>query len=255
MHRLYLSQARIDAPKPAHAGNELDASHAVARSREPLNGRPWLMLNMIASIDGAAALDGLSGGLSGPADKQMFAALRKAADVILVGAGTANSERYRAPRRSSARFAIVSGSGSIDPRLPLFATTPTSPEAHIPLIVTTAEAGAGVAAGVAGRAEVFEAGTDIVDLNTALMHLGEQGARVVLCEGGPRLNASLLAADLVDEINLTIVPLAIGGSAPRIAGSSSSQPDNPSPRGFDVDQVIADGNVMFVRWIRSGHRS
>ncbi|WP_428119738.1 dihydrofolate reductase family protein [Candidatus Poriferisodalis sp.] len=245
MHRLY----------PARPADEVDAHHAVIRSREPLNGCPWLMLNMVASIDGAAAVDGLSGGLSGPADMQMFAELRGAADVILVGAGTANSERYRPPRRSSARLAIVSGSGSIDPSLPLFAARRTGANTQVPLIVTTAEAGPAVEAGLAGRAEVFEAGTDTVDLNAALMHLAEQGARVVLCEGGPQLNASLLAADLVDEINLTIAPLAIGGSAPRIAGSASGHPDTVSPRGFDVDQVMADGDVLFMRWIRSRRRS
>ena len=107
----------------------------------------------------------------------------------------------------------------------------------------------------AGRAEVFEAGTDTVDLNAALMHLAQQGAHVVLCEGGPRLNASLLAADVVDEINLTIAPLAIGGSAPRIAGSSSRHPDPPPLRGFDLDQVVSDGDTLFVRWIRSRRRS
>ncbi len=50
---------------------------------------------MIASADGAVALAGRSGGLSGPADRLVFAVLRSLADVVLVGAGTARAESYK----------------------------------------------------------------------------------------------------------------------------------------------------------------
>ena len=56
--------------------------------------RPGVRLNMIASVDGAAAIDGRSGALGGPADKGLFAVLRSLADVILVGAGTMRAEGY-----------------------------------------------------------------------------------------------------------------------------------------------------------------
>ena len=42
--------------------------------------RPWVRANMISSADGAATLDGRSGGLSGPADRMVFAVLRSLAD-------------------------------------------------------------------------------------------------------------------------------------------------------------------------------
>jgi hypothetical protein len=45
-------------------------------------GRPGVRLNMIASLDGAATVDGLSGGLGGPADRRVFAALRELAEVV-----------------------------------------------------------------------------------------------------------------------------------------------------------------------------
>ena len=50
--------------------------------------RPAVRLNMIASIDGATAVAGVSGGLGGPADQALFAVLRSQADVVLVAAGT-----------------------------------------------------------------------------------------------------------------------------------------------------------------------
>src|SRR5262249_42938391 len=63
-----------------------------------------------ASLDGAATVRGRTGGLSGEADRQVFAMLRALADVIVVGAGTARVEGYgpvrpgrRGARRGRAR--------------------------------------------------------------------------------------------------------------------------------------------------------
>lgn len=60
--------------------------------------RPWVRANMVSSLDGSAVQDGRSGGLSGEADKAVFGVLRGLADVVLVGAGTAAAEGYRAPK-------------------------------------------------------------------------------------------------------------------------------------------------------------
>ena len=56
--------------------------------------RPAVRLNMIASIDGATAVAGVSGGLGCPADQALFAVLRSQADVVLVAAGTVRAEHY-----------------------------------------------------------------------------------------------------------------------------------------------------------------
>src|SRR5215510_7706250 len=60
----------------------------------PAGRRPTVRLNMIASIDGATAVAGVSGGLGGPADQALFAVLRAQADVVLVAAGTVRAEHY-----------------------------------------------------------------------------------------------------------------------------------------------------------------
>ncbi|MDE0134618.1 MAG: dihydrofolate reductase family protein [Acidimicrobiaceae bacterium] len=242
MHRLY--------PLPSEP---IDAARAAGPRRAPHADRPWVMLNMVASIDGAAVIDGVSGGLSGEPDKTMFAALRSQADTILVGARTANVERYRPARRSGARIAVVSGSLSIDPELPLFNQARDRPSALLPLVVTTADADCDAAARLADRAELVRTGTGSVDLLACLRHLGSLGARVVLCEGGPALNASLLAADLVDEVNLTNAPLAVGTDAPRIASAPSGGSPAAAPREFMLEHVIAHDDALFVRWVRSRH--
>ena len=240
---------RVHRLFPSPAGH-VDPQQAASRPRSPHRDRPWVLLNMVASIDGAAALDGLSAGLSGDADKAMFAALRAQADVILVGAGTANAERYGRARRSGARIAVVSGSLSVDPELPLF-VTPSDAEAALPLILTTSSADAATATRFDGRAELLCIGDDSVNLAAALEWLGAHGVRVVLCEGGPTLNACLLAADMVDEINLTHAPLAIGSAAPRIAAGRPRGLVKEVPREFELAHVMTRDGVLFVRWIRN----
>ena len=70
---------------------------------------------MIESADGAAEVDGLSGGLSGPGDREVFGVLRALADVILVGAGTARDERYRPARVRPAWAGLRAGRPAAPP--------------------------------------------------------------------------------------------------------------------------------------------
>ncbi len=72
-------------------------------TRPTAEGRPGLRLNMIASVDGATTVAGLSGGLGGAGDKALFRALRSLADVVLVGAGTVRAEGYGPPRLPTTR--------------------------------------------------------------------------------------------------------------------------------------------------------
>src|SRR5215208_7786066 len=56
--------------------------------------RPYLGLNMVASLDGKATLDWRTKGLSSDVDRRLFHHLRTQADAVMVGAGTAREERY-----------------------------------------------------------------------------------------------------------------------------------------------------------------
>ena len=66
---------------------------------------------------------------------------------------------------------------------------------------------------------VYTSGTNEIDFKKAFEFLSmKYQAKRILCEGGGKLNDSLLRANLVDEINLTICPLILGGkAAPTIA--------------------------------------
>ena len=108
---------------------------------------PWLRANFVASADGACNLDGASAGLSSDADRHVFALLRTLADVIVVGASTARTERYRpvrprelwrhlrACRTATPPIAVVSARLHFDPASSLISAAP--PDART-IVITTA---------------------------------------------------------------------------------------------------------------------
>lgn len=190
---------------------------------------------MIAGLDGAATLDGVSGGLGGDADHRVFHILRSLADVVLVAAGTVRAERYGP---SSVPLAIVSRSCRLDFDAPLF----TEPLAR-PLVLTVADAPPDRCARAAEVADVVVVGKRDVDLRRALLTLGKRGLGSVLAEGGPGLNAQLAAAGLLDELCLTVSPRVVGGQARRILDGAPLT----GPRNFGWRSLCEEDGFLFLR--------
>src|SRR4051794_21324368 len=71
--------------------------------------RPYLVLNMVSTLDGRIAIDGRSGSIGDDADRELFFGLRTQTDAVMVGAGTIRTERYgrivRKPERREKRAA------------------------------------------------------------------------------------------------------------------------------------------------------
>jgi riboflavin biosynthesis pyrimidine reductase len=199
------------------------------------SGRPAVRVNMIASVDGAATVGGLSGGLGGPADHALFAVLRELADVVLVAAGTVRAEGYGP---STVPVAVVSRSLRLDFAAPFFTAATARP-----LVVTVAEAPPPARARAAEVADVLIAGERDVDLLRALELLGGRGFGAVLAEGGPSLNGQLATAGLVDELCLTVSPMLVGGDARRIASGQAPA----VPRGLELCSVCEDDSFLFLR--------
>jgi riboflavin-specific deaminase-like protein len=189
--------------------------------------RPFVALNMVATVDGRASVAGRTAPISSVADRQLFHALRTRVDAVMVGAGTLRTERYgrlvRDPRRRELRVAagleadplaiVVSARLELPADLPLL----RDPASRV-VVITASEASL---PSCAARVEYLRARP--VALAAALARLRrEHGVRSILCEGGPSLNASLFAEGLVDELFLTTVPklagragaLTISGEAP-----------------------------------------
>ncbi len=200
----------------------------------------WLRANFVASADGAASLRGRSRGLSGPADRMVFALLRSLADVIVVGAATARAERYlpvkpgevradlRAGRTATPPIAVVSRRLDLDPDAPLLTTAP--PEART-IVITTGLAPGDRRAALATRADVIVAGRETVDPKAALDALAARGHRRILTEGGPHLLGEFVKAGVLDELCLTVSPLLAGPGPGRIIASL----------GLDDGALPADG--------------
>lgn len=241
-------------PDPAPVDDVAGLVAAAPRSAPP--GRPWVLVNMISSLDGAIALEGRSGGLGRPADKAVFSALRAVADVVLAGAGTVRAEGYGPPRPTAAtraarrargqaeapRVAVVSRSLELDPGEALFAEAEQPP-----LVITCAAGPAHRRRALEAAAEVIVAGDSEVDLPSALGQLADRQVGTICCEGGPHLNGALLAEDLIDEWNLTISPLLVGGGD---AGRAASGPSRPAPLDAELAWLLEGDGLLLGRWLR-----
>lgn len=216
--------------------------------------RPWVLVNMVASVDGAVTVDGRSGGLSGPGDRAIFFALRSVADIILVGAGTVRAENYGPPRISpedrvarqergqapNPTIAVVSGRLDLDPRARLFVDSPTKP-----IIFTTAQSNRERWRALESGSEVVAAGDAAFEPATALRLLRDRGARLVVCEGGPTLNGWLFGSNLVDELCLTVSPVLASGTDPRVVRGVALDP----PVAVVLDRELRADGFSFLRYL------
>ena len=246
--------ARIDRLWPDPAADLGDEDLVAGLTGTP-GSDGGLRVNFVESIDGAATVDGRSGGMSGPADKRRFELLRRVADAVIVGAGTVRIEGYGPLRVSDASvawrtahgmsahpvFVIVSRSLGLDPASRIFT------EARVrPVIITTAAPGfAAERARFDAVSDVIAVGDEQVDLHAAVEALRARGLARLLCEGGPALFGSLLAADLVDELCLTVAPQLNSGDAMRIAQGAGA-----TPRDMQLVEVLSSGSELLLRYRR-----
>lgn len=216
---------------------------------------PRLRVNFVTSLDGAVELDGFSAGLSGDADKRVFGLLRMGCDGLLVGAGTLRHEGYGAVRLDESRRAwrrarglaefptlvVVSNRLELDPAQGAFADAPVRP-----IVLTRADAPADRRAALAPVADVIAVGDDAVDLRAALVVLRDRGLGQLLCEGGPHLFGALTAADLVDELCLSLSPLLVGPGPGRITAGPLS-----SVRRMALRNVLTADGLLLLRYARN----
>jgi riboflavin-specific deaminase-like protein len=215
--------------------------------------RPYLVLNMVSTLDGKATIDWRTRGLSSELDRRLFHHLRTQADAVMVGAGTARVEGYGRMAKSDELRAkrereglapdplavVVSGRLDLPADLPLL----QEPEQRV-LIATGSDA---VLQGTKAQIEYLRTGDDLPLLMGRLR--AEHGVGSVLCEGGPTLNSHLLAAGLVDELFLTLNRKLSGGAAALtiVAGSSLIEPTELS-----LVSVAEGGGDLYTRWRVSG---
>lgn len=202
--------------------------------------RPWVLANMVAGIDGSVAVQGRTKEMSSAADRRLFHHLRTLPDVILVGASTVREEGYgpHRPKDGSGPkpIAVVTNTVQLDLTAPFFTDA-----AARPIIVTSGRAPRRAVERASAVADVRVIGDDAVDLAAAIDDLGG----MVLCEGGPTLLAEIMRADRLDELCLTIAPVA-GGDPGRIVADSLSG----NLRRYALASVQREADDVFLRYVR-----
>jgi diaminohydroxyphosphoribosylaminopyrimidine deaminase/5-amino-6-(5-phosphoribosylamino)uracil reductase len=171
------------------------------------SGRPFVTLKIAMSLDGrVAAPDGSARWISSDESRADAHRQRGRIDTIMVGVGTVLADDPSLTARAA--------DGSLTGRQPLRVVVDThgrTPDsAHVrdgqaeSLIATAADYGAGAD----GR----------VNIAALLRDLYLRGRRHVLVEGGPRLAASFLDAELVDEVLIYLAPLILGAGRVAVDG-------------------------------------
>jgi riboflavin biosynthesis pyrimidine reductase len=245
--------------------------------------RPYVIANFVSTLDGVVSYEmkGKSGGstISGsdPADRFIMGLLRASADAVMVGAGTLHdlsakslwtpeyvypdAKRFYAEYRVNALhkpeyplLAIVSGSGQLELERAIF---------HAPAMRTV------VITTLAGRDELTRRGA--ATLNSVEVHALDSsggsiaprailellqslfGVKTLLHEGGPTLFGQFLAAEVVDELFLTLSPQIAGRerdvTRPALVQGVQFVPD--SAPWFQMVSVKQQAAYLYLRYRRT----
>lgn len=217
-------------------------------------GRPLVTLKLAASFDGRIATGtGESKWITGQLARRAVHGLRARHDAVMVGAGTARADdpsltvRDLGIDRQPVRVVV---SRHLD--LPLMGQLARS-AGDIPLWLCH---GASVDperlkawGGLGARLIPCDLSGVQIDPADLLRQLAGAGLTRVFCEGGSALAASLLAADLVDELAVFNAGLAIGAEGLPAIGALGLERLAAAPR-FDLVEARAIGPDLLQRWVR-----
>jgi riboflavin biosynthesis pyrimidine reductase len=215
------------------AAQGLEAADLAAAIPGPAPGdRPFLAVNFIATADGRATIAGRTGPIANRADHELFHALRTRADAVMVGAQTVRVEGYG---RMDPIAVLVSRSLDVPADVGLL----RAPENRVVVLTPSPTA-------ELGPCEASVAYLREADLAVAMRRLrAEHGVDSVLCEGGPKLLANLLAAGVVDELHLVIATKLSGGPDPL---TILTGPVLDPPIDLDLLSVHESGGYLFLRY-------
>ena len=201
LRRLLPEQGDISVPE----------AYSLAHRRRHAD-RPWIVMCMIASADGALALDGRAEALGNATDRAAFLHLHRSTDSVLVGAATVRAGDVYTPLATPRQLFIVSRSGDLGEHGSQLHASPTT---HV----------------VSG---------DVTDIARRIT------GNTCLLEGGAVLNGQMLAAGLVDEVCLTYAPRFVSADSTRIA---FGPPASRTP--WRLAQLcVDDEGFLFARYER-----
>jgi riboflavin-specific deaminase-like protein len=222
------------------------------------NRLPFVLVNMAMTADGKIATANRAiHSFGSPRDLRHLYELRATTDAVMCGARTVEISRSlldnggeRITRRrvrqglaSHNLRVLVSGSGTIDLNADIFQTCIS------PIIILTTARISKTNLNRLRKAvqEVKIAGQTEINFRAALEWLRKKwNVQRLLCEGGGELNAAMFAANLVDEVHLTICPQIFGGrTAPTIAEGKES-PSLALAKQFKLNSIRRSNGELFT---------
>lgn len=245
---------RVDRlwPEPAF-DMELDEAMAGFELPAAPSGRPLVAINMVTTVDGRAQLDGSAEGLGSRADRRLMRLYRAAFDAVGSGAGTLRATDIwlrvgddLAERRAAAGLppnptgVVIAGANPVpadsrwyagdEPRVLVIGAR--NPMTEVP-----------------GGTELLRSPDDRPEPAWVLARLAERGIGSILLEGGPRLNASFLAQDLIDEVYWTVGANLLGTDAlPMIVPIEGGSPFAHAPRRGALVSALRHESELFLRY-------
>ena len=188
------------------------------RERAP-EGRPFVFVNMVVSVDGRAQVNGRASELGEEADLEMLLELRVLADAVLIGPGTLLAEGYARLVGSAERreYRTALGLPEDPPAVVLSRSLDVAWDAGLfaapeqPVLVYTSADAEGEPPDTVAPVELVR--LDECTPEAMLADLRSRGVAALLSEGGPTLNSAMLEAGLVDELFVTIAPIITGDPA------------------------------------------
>lgn len=190
---------------------------------------------MVMSLDGAiAGPDGKSGSISNATDRKIMSQVRRAADVVLIGAGTMRAERY-SPLRGRPTLAMVSASLDLPWDEPAFRDSD-----HQPIVLTTTTAPKARRALAHAHADVLE--LEVLDGANIVKALVDRQLHRIVCEGGAQLLGALASAEVMDEYDVALSPQFL------LAGQVLLDAVLSTPQRVELIHAIEDEGFVFTKF-------
>ena len=211
---------------------------------EPLEDRPYTYLNMVSTADGKIVIGEVGGsakGVGGETDQLLFRRLQLTCDAAMIGGATLRSCQVIYP--PEVRRFVVTRSGDLSLQNRFFTDAPDKA-----YILAPSDLPAKKLEELKTVANVIQTGEGGVDLKSAMRILRqEHGIKLLLCEGGAKLNDELLLAGLVDELFLTIAPKLKGGSQnPTVVDGTGFPPNFALP--LSILSLYRDEDELYFRY-------
>jgi riboflavin-specific deaminase-like protein len=211
--------------------------------------RPYVIINMVSSVDGRTAVEGKSSRLGSETDRQTMRTLRSRSDAVMIGAGTLRAERLSLglddPSGRQPLAVIATKTGDV----PLESNLIVGEHQEV-LVITTQDAPKNLDDRLRESARVLRAPatpSGAINLGEALEVLrARHSVEVLLVEGGPSLNHALISQNLADELFLTLAPKLLGGTSYELLAGPALAP-------IDAKLLSAHlaGSELFLRYALS----